>query len=319
MPPASSDLGRRRLWVLRSLRWVVLIAAVVAILLLSKVAFPISPPGPPYFASASLQVTGDVRLVNHFTNGIAMTVLITVSPDENDMHFRLKDGVGMPFANYRSDIPHVSSESTSGKSGCWQITRRENASYLTRSAEKECDSSNEVRLSWRAETFGSSSPYAWTYVPPLNIEVDRRDEVNGMYVDLLEGPDPTFVSEYNLDLEFTKLDYYFHTGKVLTLRSARIFAAASDECVGVANSGVVSSWRCTPLGAKDAAMLSESSVSLPSAYSVFEQDGYESTREVALLVLGALLGLVGGGVYAELQALALQGQRRVTQSLKARD
>ena len=231
---------------LRSLRWAVPIAAVAATVLVARVAFPASPPELPLIEQAWMDVTGDVRSVDYATNGFRVSVTLAVAPGAREMSLLLNESGGMKPASFPGDVPDVWSGIGIDSDSCWRLVTLDGWPNLARSAAPECANSNKIVLSWWSQAAGTSAPYAWAYVPPIRIAVDRRTAVENRLVALPAGPDTTVTSEYNLDVDPTILAFHLDARASFLLHSAKLFATVSDECVGVADSDVVSSWRCSP-------------------------------------------------------------------------
>ncbi len=232
-----------------------------------------------------------------------MWVTLDVGPEAQNISLLLNESGGATALTFQGDVPEVSSGSDIQSDECWRVVEVKGSHDLKRSDTAKCTNSNSVVLAWWSQSSGTSGPYAWAYVPAMQLSVDRRP-VDGKDQDESATHNVPLTSEYNLDIDPTILAYGLHTSPNFSLRSARLFARTSDECVGVADSDVVSSWKCTPsFMARDASTPTKGDAILPAAYSVYQRDGYESEREVMLLLLGALLGFVGGGIYAELQSL----------------
>ncbi|MEN0083135.1 MAG: hypothetical protein AAGC66_00070 [Leifsonia sp.] len=236
---------------------------------------------------------------------------LDVDPNTQQISLLLDESGGAKSLTFKGDVPEVSSGSDIHSDKCWRAVEVDGWHDLKRSDAAKCTNSNSVVLAWWSQSSGTSGPYAWSYVPAMQLSVDRRPG-DGKGQDQLAGPNVPLTSEYNLDIDPTILAYGLHTSPNFSLRSARLFARSSDQCVGVADSDVVSTWNCTPsFTARDASTPAKGDVILPAAYSVYQQDGYESEREVMLLLLGALLGFIGGGIYAELQYLTSRRSSKV--------
>ncbi|WP_157414736.1 hypothetical protein [Agromyces allii] len=284
-------------------RWLLLIASVVAIIPLALFVFPPAPPGPPPVGLGFFHIVGNVKAIEYRVQGPRHAVVLTVGADVEELSFSLNTSLVMRIVP-SSDIPDVWSGNNLTDDACWSIYQTASRwPVLERSQDSECANSNEIRLSWPAHNLGTAGPYAWSYSPPTFISVDRRVIVDGKFEELPERSPVIMTTAYSLDLDELRLSYLLKTRDAFSLRKATLFPSSGSTCVSKDTSSVVSNWDCAITGTQDTAIESEIDFSVPASYAVWERTGYQEEKEAMLLVLGALLGLVGGGIYAELQAL----------------